>query len=152
MGGSLGRGMTLVMSIWDDHDVNMLWLDSTYPTDSTAPMSKRGPCAITSGKPSDVEANSPDAHVKFSKIRTGEIDSTYPAGPSPPTPTGDKFKCESGACVASATGVSKELCTANCESDAKYTCKDNTCTKSTTGSGLDLPTCQAMCGNAFGYL
>ena len=23
--------MVLVMSLWDDHEVNMLWLDSTYP-------------------------------------------------------------------------------------------------------------------------
>ena len=31
MGEAMGRGMALVMSMWDDHDVNMLWLDSTYP-------------------------------------------------------------------------------------------------------------------------
>ena len=33
MGESLKRGMVLVMSLWDDHAVNMLWLDSSYPTD-----------------------------------------------------------------------------------------------------------------------
>ena len=26
-------GMVLVMSLWDDHSVNMLWLDSDYPLD-----------------------------------------------------------------------------------------------------------------------
>ena len=31
MGGALGRGMVLVMSLWDDTDVHMLWLDSDYP-------------------------------------------------------------------------------------------------------------------------
>lgn len=29
MGGSLERGMVLVMSMWDDHAANMLWLDSS---------------------------------------------------------------------------------------------------------------------------
>lgn len=33
MGKSMDNGMVLVMSIWDDHAANMLWLDSTYPTD-----------------------------------------------------------------------------------------------------------------------
>jgi cellulose 1,4-beta-cellobiosidase len=39
MGTSLATGMVLVMSIWDDYAVNMLWLDSDYPTTSsvTAP-------------------------------------------------------------------------------------------------------------------
>lgn len=32
MGDAMVDGMVLVMSIWDDHDANMLWLDSTYPT------------------------------------------------------------------------------------------------------------------------
>merc|ERR1739842_204799 len=33
MGESLKRGHVLVMSMWDDHDANMLWLDSDYPLD-----------------------------------------------------------------------------------------------------------------------
>ena len=32
----------LVMSIWDDHDVNMLWLDSIYPVNGTKPGDARG--------------------------------------------------------------------------------------------------------------
>ena len=32
-GEAMGRGMVLVMSLWDDHDANMLWLDSNYPLD-----------------------------------------------------------------------------------------------------------------------
>lgn len=36
MGQSFARGHVLVMSIWDDHAVDMLWLDSTYPTNSTS--------------------------------------------------------------------------------------------------------------------
>jgi len=31
MGGSLSRGMVLTLSVWDDHAVNMLWLDVGIP-------------------------------------------------------------------------------------------------------------------------
>jgi hypothetical protein len=34
MGEALKRGMVLVMSLWDDHEANMSWLDSNYPTDA----------------------------------------------------------------------------------------------------------------------
>lgn len=98
MGGALKRGMTLVMSLWDDHDVNMLWLDSDYPPtkDASAPGVARGTCSTDSGKPDDVEKNDASSTVTYSKIRTGEIGSTFPGGkpPGPPTPSGDKYKCE----------------------------------------------------------
>ncbi|KAF9462186.1 concanavalin A-like lectin/glucanase domain-containing protein [Collybia nuda] len=57
----------------------MLWLDSSYPTnkDPSVPGVKRGPCATTSGKPEDVEKNSPNASVTFSNIKFGDIGSTY---------------------------------------------------------------------------
>ncbi|CAG8694112.1 4860_t:CDS:2, partial [Acaulospora colombiana] len=41
MDKAMTKGMVLVLSIWDDHEVNMLWLDSTYPTDSTKPGAAR---------------------------------------------------------------------------------------------------------------
>jgi cellulose 1,4-beta-cellobiosidase len=79
MGASLARGHVLVMSLWDDHAVNMLWLDSTYPTDADPekPGAARGTCSTDSGKPEDVEANSPDATVVFSNIKFGPIGSTF---------------------------------------------------------------------------
>ncbi|EUC34615.1 glycoside hydrolase family 7 protein [Bipolaris victoriae FI3] len=79
MGASLARGHVLVMSLWDDHAVNMLWLDSTYPTDAdpSKPGAARGTCPTTSGKPEDVEKNSPDATVVFSNIKFGPIGSTF---------------------------------------------------------------------------
>ena len=52
---------------------DMLWLDSTYPTNSTDPGAKRGTCPITSGKPDDVESNHPDAHVTYSNIKCARI-------------------------------------------------------------------------------
>ena len=52
MGDSMARGHVLVMSLWDDHDVNMLWLDSDYPLDKdpSEPGVSRGPCSRDSGK------------------------------------------------------------------------------------------------------
>ncbi|KAH7395028.1 glycoside hydrolase [Phaeosphaeria sp. MPI-PUGE-AT-0046c] len=77
MGASLARGHVLVMSLWDDHAVSMLWLDSTYPTDSTKLGAARGTCSTDSGKPEDVEKNSPDATVIYSDIKFGPIGSTF---------------------------------------------------------------------------
>lgn len=82
MGQSMDRGQVLVLSIWDDHAVNMLWLDSTYPTTSTKLGAARGECPTTSGKPTDVETNSPNSSVTYSNIRIGPIGSTYSAGSS----------------------------------------------------------------------
>merc|ERR1711973_759611 len=47
MGDSMDRGHVLVMSLWDDHDVNMLWLDSDYPLDKdpSEPGVSRGSCS-----------------------------------------------------------------------------------------------------------
>ena len=79
MGGSFERGMVLVMSIWDDHAVHMLWLDSNYPTDKSpsTPGVARGTCSTSSGVPADVESQHPDAYVTYSNIRYGELGSTY---------------------------------------------------------------------------
>merc|ERR1712046_60139 len=48
MSKSMEKGMVLVMSIWDDHEANMLWLDSTYPKDKTSPGGPRGTCSTDS--------------------------------------------------------------------------------------------------------
>jgi len=79
MSDALGRGVVLVMSLWDDHSANMLWLDSTYPVGSTATGAERGPCSTSSGDPRDVESQYPNAYVKYSNVRVGEIGSTYGA-------------------------------------------------------------------------
>lgn len=79
MGNALKAGMVLVMSVWDDHYANMLWLDSTYPTTSSGPGAARGSCAVTSGVPADVEAKTPGASVTYSNIKFGPIGSTFTA-------------------------------------------------------------------------
>ena len=96
MGGAIGRGMVLALSVWDDHSVNMLWLDSTFPTDKspTAPGVARGTCSTTSGNPSDIEKNAPNSQVIYSNIKIGAIGSTFGSGsgtsPAPGTPTSSK--------------------------------------------------------------
>ena len=77
----MADGMVLVLSVWDDHAVNMLWLDSDYPTDAdpTAPGVARGTCATDSGKPTDIETSEASASVTYSNIRFGDIGTTYTA-------------------------------------------------------------------------
>ncbi|CAK7206306.1 Exoglucanase 1 [Sporothrix eucalyptigena] len=78
MAQALAKPMVLVLSLWDDHYSNMLWLDSTYPTDADAstPGKGRGACATSSGVPKDVESKNADATVIYSNIKFGPVDST----------------------------------------------------------------------------
>lgn len=79
MGDAFAKGMVLVMSLWDDHEAQMLWLDSSYPTDADAsqPGIARGTCPTTSGQPTDVESQNANASVTFSNIKFGPIGSTF---------------------------------------------------------------------------
>ncbi|EGG01404.1 family 7 glycoside hydrolase [Melampsora larici-populina 98AG31] len=80
MGAAMERGMVLVMSLWDDHTANLLWLQSRYPVNKKAfPGVARGDCDPASGEPKTVEAAHPDASVEYSNIRFGDIGSTYGA-------------------------------------------------------------------------
>jgi hypothetical protein len=81
MGAAFKRGMVLVLSIWDDTAVNMLWLDSDYPAtaSATAPGVNRGPCSPSSGVPATIEVSQASNQVVYSNIKWGDIDSTYPA-------------------------------------------------------------------------
>ncbi|KAG7451861.1 cellobiohydrolaseI [Guyanagaster necrorhizus] len=79
MGDAFESGMALVMSVWDDHTANMLWLDSDYPTDTDAsdPGVARGSCSTSSGVPSDVESSAASSYVVFSNIKYGDLGSTF---------------------------------------------------------------------------
>ncbi|KAI5791095.1 1,4-beta-D-glucan cellobiohydrolase-like protein [Geopyxis carbonaria] len=81
MSSALGGGMVLVMSLWDDHYANMLWLDSNYPPekDPSTPGVARGSCDEGSGKPEDVESQYGSASVTYSNIKFGPIGSTFKA-------------------------------------------------------------------------
>jgi len=79
------NGGVLVISLWDDHYANMLWLDATYPVDQAKACKAgkgfdagtcRGTCAVTSGVPADVEKAIPNATITFSDIKYGHIGTT----------------------------------------------------------------------------
>jgi cellulose 1,4-beta-cellobiosidase len=84
MSAALADGMVLVMSLWDDHSADMLWLDSIYPTtaSSTTPGAARGSCDISSGDPKDVESESANAYVIYSNIKIGPLGSTFSSSSS----------------------------------------------------------------------
>jgi len=89
IGKGFQQGTVLVLSIWDDYAVNMLWLDSSYPptANPSAPGVTRGTCSPTSGAHATVEADSPNAQVIYSNIKFGDIGSTFGAGTSTGTTT-----------------------------------------------------------------
>merc|ERR1712176_1101339 len=95
MDAAMEKGMVLVLSLWDDHAVDMLWLDSTYPVGSSDPGAARGSCSTDSGKPDDVENSAPGSSVTYSNIRFGEIGSTDGGAPGP-SPAG----CPGGSLTA----------------------------------------------------
>jgi len=117
MDAAMEHGMVLVLSLWDDHDVNMLWLDSDYPTneDPSKPGVARGTCSKDSGKPSDIENSHADASVTFSNIKFGEIGSTDGGSPGPsPGPTPAPGPSPSGC-----PGGSLSKCMNMCPTDPK---------------------------------
>lgn len=68
MGQAMDRGMVLCMSVWwDESGGNMSWLDGPGS----------GPCNATEGSPKSIRQTQPDAAVTFSRIKWGEIGSTY---------------------------------------------------------------------------
>lgn len=91
MGESLDRGHVMALSLWDDVDVNMLWLDSCYPLDKpcSAPGVHRGQCpGGESSSPSYVREKFPDGWTSFANAAIGEIGSTLQDAPAPaPTTT-----------------------------------------------------------------
>jgi len=107
MSQASSAGMVLVMSIWDDHAADMLWLDAPYPPTKSpsSPGVTRGTCSASSGAPTDVESASPNAQVVFSNIKFGSINSTFPAtGAAPPgggsTTTTSPPTSPTGSCAA----------------------------------------------------
>lgn len=129
MGKALAGDMVLVMSVWDDHAVNMLWLDSTFPTDQAGqPGVDRGACPTTSGVPSDVEANAPNSNVIFSNIRFGPIGSTVAGLPS----SGGSSSSSSAAPQSTSTNASTSTKASTTTTSAVRT--TSTATTKTTSS------------------
>jgi len=79
MGQSLDRGHVLALSLWDDVEVGMMWLDSAYPPgrNATDPGVQRGDCpGGETSSSSYLRQNQPNAWVSFANIAIGEIGST----------------------------------------------------------------------------
>ncbi|QRV72290.1 beta-1,4-D-glucan cellobiohydrolase [Ceratobasidium sp. AG-Ba] len=117
MSKAFDAGMVLVLSIWDDHTANMLWLDSNYPTDlpATQPGVARGTCATTSGVPADLESQIPNAQVVYSNIRFGDIGSTYTGT------TGTTTSAGSGSGSTSSSTTAKPATTSTSSAPATTT-------------------------------
>lgn len=79
---NLDFGMALTMSAWDSESDAMNWLDSASKDgrgsakDTSAPGVLRGSCDPTIGFKDIIEKQFPDARVKFSHIKYGDIGST----------------------------------------------------------------------------
>lgn len=88
MGESLDRGHVMVFSLWDDVEVNMLWLDSAFPLDEpvTKPGIKRGDCpGGEQSTPNYLRDTYPDSYVTFKNAAVGEIGSTVDRPVTPMT-------------------------------------------------------------------
>ena len=136
MGESLDRGHVMIFSLWDDVEVNMLWLDSAYPLDKpvTDPGIKRGECpGDETSTPAWLRENYPDAYVTFKNAAVGEIGSTVgPVTPTTRAPVGQPTKapvpapspptsgyCNYNGCNGQAQGgdwcnISQTNCEGNC--------------------------------------
>jgi len=81
MGESLRRGHVLAISLWDDVDVSMMWLDSWFPRDKdkNTPGISRGPCkGGDESTPTYVRKKFPEAVVKYTNFAVGCIGCTTP--------------------------------------------------------------------------
>ncbi|KAJ7223467.1 cellulase [Mycena pura] len=81
MGKSLARSAVLVISLWDDLSGGMIWLDGLEGSNPSAPGALRGPCPAPPAK------SDPQASVTFSRIRVGELGSTFKGSAPAPPPT-----------------------------------------------------------------
>ena len=133
----------MIFSLWDDVEVNMLWLDSAYPLDrpTTDPGIKRGDCpGGTTSTPTYLRETYPNGGVVFKNAAVGEIGSTYvPPPPTPPTeppiptpkptpspiggPQCDALGCCSSDFAACVTwcGTTKDACL-TCGQDVGWIC------------------------------
>jgi cellulose 1,4-beta-cellobiosidase len=149
MGDAFEKGMVLVMSIWDDYDVNMLWLDSeAYPVDAdpSKPGVARGTCSTTSGKPGDVESQMPGATVTYSNIKTGPIGSTYSGALQPGGGSGTPGGSSSSSSRSSASTTSRATTTS---ARTTTTTSSGAATTSASGGSGGVAQKYAQCGVSF---
>merc|ERR1719220_1907519 len=144
MGQSLDRGQVLALSLWDDVEVNMLWLDSAYPLDKPRNQSGvlRGMCpGGESTTPTYVRNKYPDGYVKFANAAIGEIGSTLldsdgPFPTEPPPPCVDGCSSQPGQNTPECNGQTK----ARCQQMAQYEnkCKWTDCPVNPPSTSLSI--------------
>jgi len=131
MGQSLDRGQVLALSLWDDVEVNMLWLDSAYPLDKdeSQPGVRRGECpGGEESTPTYVRRTYPDGFVTFANAAIGEIGSTVPMPAPTPGPTPAPTPVPTPAPTPSPTnGLCKPWCSTSPKPWSKK-CNWNKCT------------------------
>jgi cellulose 1,4-beta-cellobiosidase len=153
MGDAFADGMVLVMSLWDDYDVNMHWLNSPYPTDAdpTKPGVARGTCSITSGKPADVESQTPGATVVYSNIKTGPIGSTFSGAQQPGGPGSGSSSSSSagGSSTTSRSSSTTSRATTTSVGTTTTTTSSRTTTTSAAGGVVQK---YGQCGVSVPYL
>merc|ERR1719235_2758540 len=102
MGVSLKRGHVLAISLWDDVDVSMMWLDSWFPRTKNKkhPGVSRGPCAGgETSTPTYVRKNFGTAVVEYWNFGIGCLGCTtegVDAGPPARKPEKSKKECPFG--------------------------------------------------------
>jgi len=146
MGQSLDRGQVLALSLWDDVEVNMLWLDSAYPLDkpSTQPGVLRGQCpGGESSTPTYVRNKYPDHYVVFANAAIGEINSTLlgsdgPFPTEPPPPCADGCSSRPGQNTPECSGQTKVRCEQMSQYENK--CQWNECPSTSSSTSTTPPT------------
>jgi len=146
MGESLDRGHVMIFSLWDDVEVNMLWLDSAYPLNKpeTDPGIKRGDCpGGEESTPTYLRKTYPNGYVTFKNAAVGEIGSTLlQPDPNAPTPVPAPGSCGCG----SADGTNQPECIGSSESTCKHMmnnegkCKWTDCAQPTAAPIPPAPT------------
>jgi len=117
MGEAFKRGMTLVLSLWDDPMSGMEWLDSIDDKGEA-----RGSCPKGSGDPATLRQKYASSSVSYKNLKWGPIGSTqsvYPPDsptpvptptPKPPSPSPPSPSPPSGDCPGGSLSVCIDIC------------------------------------------
>merc|ERR1711988_1460209 len=78
LSGALERGMVLVMSMWDDIEFDMNWLDSyMHGQDPSKPGVLRGTCDPKDGDAKTLREKYPDSDYTITHVKWGDIGTTH---------------------------------------------------------------------------
>jgi len=121
---SLKKGVVLVLSMWDDIDVHMNWLDSVMDGDDGSVLGKkRGTCDPKDGDPVTLREKYPTSHVSYTNFKVNDIDGPSPSPSPTPSPTPTPSDCPGGSlnacidlCPADVFAQCVESCQRRCAS------------------------------------